>query len=160
MSPWASIHTSPRGSEDDCRIHSALAATDPAARLWSPPSTRGTASAFERLQGDITQLLTDLGDVAHVFLALVGRTLRFRIRRGQVSFVYDRTAKRGDLIPDSCDAKRRRPHVNTTPPGPEVERHANDMDRLHWDRFAARSASRVLVVARISGPRRAQRAQE
>ena len=39
----------PMGSDAERRTHSALAATEPAARLWSPPSTSGRASASSDL---------------------------------------------------------------------------------------------------------------
>ena len=43
MSPCASIHSRPIGSCFVVFAHSAEALTDPAARLWSPPSTSGSA---------------------------------------------------------------------------------------------------------------------
>ena len=45
MSPCASTQINPSGRPVVRRIHSALAATDAAARLWSPPSTRGMPPA-------------------------------------------------------------------------------------------------------------------
>ena len=45
MSPCASTQMRPSGYAEACRTQAALAATDPAARLWSPPSTSGRAPA-------------------------------------------------------------------------------------------------------------------
>ena len=43
MSPCASTHNRPIGRFLVRRAHSAAAATEPAAMLWSPPSTSGIA---------------------------------------------------------------------------------------------------------------------
>ena len=46
MSPCASIQRSPMGSSFVAMPHAADAPTEPAARLWSPPSTTGMAPAL------------------------------------------------------------------------------------------------------------------
>jgi hypothetical protein len=43
MSPWASIHNRPSGSFLTSIAQSAAAATEPAPKLWSPPSNTGIA---------------------------------------------------------------------------------------------------------------------
>jgi hypothetical protein len=88
-------------------------------------------TVVERLQRKVVQLLTDLGDVADVFLLRVRRPLRLRNRRGQVTLVDDRPAERCNLVANPRDPKRRRSHINASAPGAKVERNANQMDGFH-----------------------------
>ncbi len=117
--------------------------TDPAARLWSPPSTSGIAPSSSDCSARLIELLADLRDVADVFLALVAQLLRFRDRRGEIAFVDDGVAERGDALAEAGDAKRRRPHVDAAPAAAEVERHADDVNGLgRHNHFARRQLHR------------------
>ena len=78
MSPCASIQSRPIGS---CLRASAPtsadAPTDPAARLWSPPSTSGSAPSASDAQRAVVEPLADLRDVADVLLPLVAPLAAF-----------------------------------------------------------------------------------
>ena len=110
---------------------SADALTEPAARLWSPPSTSGIAPSSSEASAVSIQPLADVGDVADVLLPFVGPFLRLRNRRRQIAFVDDREAERGEVLAEAGDAKRRRPHVHAAAVAAEIERHADHMDGDH-----------------------------
>jgi hypothetical protein len=89
-------------------------------------------TGFERFERNVPQSLTDFRYFANVLLARIGGTLRFRDGRSEISLVHDGAAESRNLIADAGDSERGGPHVDATPPGAEVERHANDVDRLHF----------------------------
>src|SRR5207247_448220 len=85
----------------------------------------------ERREARLVHLLTDLRDVADIFLVLVAQLLRFGNRRRQIASVGDGVAERADALADAGDAERRRPHVDAAPSATEIERHADDVNGLH-----------------------------
>ena len=96
------------------------------------PKYKRQRTRVERFERNVPQSLTDFRYFAHVFLARIGWTLGFRDRGREISLVHDGAAERRNLIADAGDSERGGPHVDPTPPGAEVERYADDVDRLHF----------------------------
>ena len=130
MSPCASTHSRPigrsRAASPSRRRRRPIPPRGCGRRRARAASRRRRATASARL----IQLLAHLRDVADVFLALVAQLLRLGNRRGEVAFVDDRVAERGDALAEAGDAKRRRAHVDAAPAAAEIERHADDVNRL------------------------------
>ena len=82
-------------------------------------------------QRALVETRTHLGDVADVLLPLVAGPLRLRNRDGEVAFVTDRPSERREPFVQARDAHGRRAHVDAAATGPEIQRHADDMDRFH-----------------------------
>ena len=131
MSPCASTQMRPSGCPSR-RAISELADTDPAARLWSPPSTIGKCPGDVAGKRALVQPRAHPGDVADVLLVLVTGPLSLRNRDGQVALVAHRPPERGNPFVQARNPQGRRPHVDASPAGAEIERHADDVDRLHW----------------------------
>ena len=131
MSPWASIQIRPTGLCVALLAHSAAAATEPAARLWSPPSTSGNPPLSNDISAHLVDLLADPRDVQNVFLPIVVLVLGLRNRGRQVAVVDDRVTQSREALAKAGDTKRRRAHVHAPAPAAEIERHANQMDGLH-----------------------------
>ena len=89
----------------------------------------------QRAERGLIELLTDLGNVADVFLALVAELLRLGNRRGEIAFVDDGVAKRGDALTEAGDPQCRRPHVHAAPVAAQVKRHADDVNDFHRSNF-------------------------
>ena len=67
------------------------------------------------------------------FFCSVPGVLRLADRNGDVALVGHGNAERRDPFAEPGDAKRRRPHVDTSPAAAEIERNADEMDGYHGD---------------------------
>src|SRR5262249_23000437 len=63
---------------------------------------------------------------------LVAAVLRLLDGRREVPLVGDRAPESGQAIADAGDPERRRTHVDATAIATEIERHADDVNRLHF----------------------------
>ena len=133
MSPCASTQMRPSGLSSR-RTKSAVAATDPAARLWSPPSTSGKPPSLEHAERRLVELLADARDLADVLLLRIAERLDLRNRRDEVAFVDDGHAERGEPLGEAGDAKRRWSHVDAAAVAAEVERDADEVESLRAHR--------------------------
>ena len=75
----------------------------------------------------VVERLAHARDLVDVLLVLVGRVGSRNRRRHDRPVDHVRPSA-GDLIAESGDAERRRPHVDAAPAAAEVEGHADDVD--------------------------------
>ena len=155
MSPCASTQISPSGlpacaacarrRRDRSRAEAVIAAE------------RDRQRAFrERRRATVWyKLLADARDLLDVSLARIARALASR-----ESATARRPCRRpcrpscGELIAESGNAKRRRPHVGAAPVAAEVQRHADDVNGLMWRMLSAFSVGhRNALVPRRHGGR-------
>ncbi len=78
----------------------------------------------------LVQLFADARDFADVLLLRIAERLDFRDGRDEVAFVDDGHSERGEPLRQSGDAKRGRSHVDAAPVAAEVERDADQVNRL------------------------------
>ena len=95
------------------------------------PEHQGQGARREGGGGRLEQAPADAGDVVDVLLAGISRVPGLADRRRQVAAVRHRVAQRGQAVAEAGDAQSRGAHVDPAPVGAQVQRHADDVHRLH-----------------------------
>ena len=136
----------PSGRDEVRRTHAALAATDPAARLWSPPSTSGSAPASSDFSAASWSRWQTLAiSPMYFFRSSAGRCVS-GIGAGRSPLSTTRAAERRDAVAEAGDPERRRSHVDAAAAAAEIERHADDVNGLQ-SQLPSQLPNRTIRVA-------------